>query len=330
MTPRYNLLPTHPLRPERAALVHELTQAAFAPYASLPRPSGALAETVDDVAADLDAGGALLAYDERWEAPLGALRWRCEGDHLWVKRVSVHPDHQGRGVGDFLMDACRGVAIGFDLPEIRLGVRHQLERNRHWYERRGFRAAREHDDWTEYAAPVEPFVLRAPVRFVKLEYPDRLQGVNRVDLIEETGAGTWVAAPRFTPTFQGDRLVWVQPSPVVGFLPRDRWWAAWWSDTRLSLKVDICTPPRRTAEGDLTFQDLSLDVVIDGDAPALVVDEDEFAEAAYAPEIATAATEAAAEVLTMIREGTEPFGTEGRARLAALASADPSSNRHEA
>ena len=39
-----NLLPWHVDRPERTAVIHELTQRAFAPYAALARPSGALAE----------------------------------------------------------------------------------------------------------------------------------------------------------------------------------------------------------------------------------------------------------------------------------------------
>jgi tRNA threonylcarbamoyladenosine biosynthesis protein TsaE len=154
-----NLLPWLPDRPERTEVVHHLTQAAFAPYAALVRPSGALAETVDDVAADLAAGGGLIAYDEAWATALGALRWRVEPDHLWVKRVAVHPDHQGQGVGGFLMDACRGVAHATGRTRIRLGVRHALEENRRWYERRGYRHILDHDDWAEYEAPAAPILL---------------------------------------------------------------------------------------------------------------------------------------------------------------------------
>ena len=84
-----NLLPWLPGRPERTEVIHALTQVSFAPYAALARPSGALAETLDDVAADLAAGGGLIAYDDTWSTPLGALRWRVVDDHLWVKRVAV-------------------------------------------------------------------------------------------------------------------------------------------------------------------------------------------------------------------------------------------------
>ena len=52
------------MRPDEREAVRDLVRAAFAPYATLARPSGALAETVEDVHADLDAGGGLIAYDD--------------------------------------------------------------------------------------------------------------------------------------------------------------------------------------------------------------------------------------------------------------------------
>ena len=313
-----NLLPSHPLRPERAAIVHELTQAAFAPYAALDRPSGALAETVEDVARDLDAGGALLAYSADWETPLGALRWRLEADHLWVKRVSVHPDHQGRGVGDFLMDATRGIAHAHGRTEVRLGVRHALERNRRWYERRGFRPAVEHDDWTEYAAPADPLERTGtPTRMWKYEHPDHLQAHFPLDLLEETPDGWWVAIPPMAPSVKDDVVLWVQPRRIVGWLPRDHWWTAWFTTGHQPLKVDICTPATRRPDGDFEFADLCLDVVVREDEPPRLVDEDEFDAAAYAPDLARAASDAADEVLRLVRDGVEPFATEGPRRLRA-------------
>lgn len=311
-----NLLPWLPDRPERTDLVHQLTQAAFAPYVALARPSGALAETVDDVAADLAAGGGLIAYDETWSTALGALRWRVEPDHLWVKRVAVHPDHQGCGAGAFLMDACRGVAHATARRRIRLGVRHALEENRRWYEQRGYRRVVDHDDWAEYEAPVAPLDFGAErVTLWKYEYPDHLQATFDVEVVEESPAGIWVRIPRFTPSFTDGRIVWLWPHEAVGWLPRDEWWTAWFSGGRQYLKVDICTPARRRPDGDLEFADLCLDVVgRDGEAPT-IVDQEEFADARYPPDVATATERAAADVLRLVQAGEEPFATEGRAHL---------------
>ena len=311
-----NLLPWLPERPERTAVVHELTQAAFAPYAALARPSGALAERLDDVAGDLAAGGGLIAYDETWTTALGSLRWRLGDDHLWVKRVAVHPDHHGRGVGGFLMDACSGIAHATCRTRIRLGVRHDLEANRRWYERRGYRRVVDHDDWSEYEAAVAPLDFsdrRATVW--KYEYPDHLQATFEIDVVEEEATGTWVRIPRFTPSYADGRIVWLWPHEAVGWLPSDEWWTAWFSTGRQHLKVDICTPARRRLDGDFEFADLCLDVVERAGEEPVIVDQDEFAEAAYPPGIAAAAESVAAEVLRRVVAREEPFATAGPARL---------------
>ncbi len=312
----YNLLPTHPLRPERLDVIHELTQAAFAPYADLARPSGALRETPGDVAADVEAGGAMMAYDGDWSRPLGAVRWRLEPDHLWVKRVAVHPDHQGQGVGDFLMDACRGVALGHGRTRLRLGVRNSLDRNRRWYERRGFRPVVHHDDWAEHEVELIPFTYRDRAELTKYEFPDHEQGRNVVDVLEETDEGWWLGTPAFTPSFQQGRIVWVAPRPVVSWAPRAAWWLASFSTGHLPLKVDICTPAERRPNGDVVFRDLSLDVVVERGDGAQIVDEDEFAAAAYPEDIADHARGAVDEVLRLVTGGVEPFGGEGVQRLA--------------
>lgn len=320
-----NLLPWLPGRPERTEVVHSLTQAAFAPYVALARPSGALAETVDDVAADLATGGGLLAYDESWSTALGALRWRVEPDHLWVKRVAVHPDHQGRGVGDFLMDACRGIAHGTGRTRIRLGVRHALDANRRWYEQRGYRRVADHADWSEYEAPVEPLDFGGtPVTLWKYEYPDHLQATFEVQVLDEGPDARWVRVPRFTPSFTDGRIVWLWPHDAVGYLPHDEWWTAWFSAGRQRLKVDICTPTVRRDDGDLEFRDLCLDVVVREDEPPAIVDEDELEAAAYPAELADRARAVAADVLARVTAGTEPFATEGRRRTVAVSSR----NRH--
>jgi ribosomal protein S18 acetylase RimI-like enzyme len=317
LLPVVNLLPWLPDRPERTATVHELTQRAFAPYAALARPSGALAETVDDVAADLAAGGGLIAYDDRWDRALGALRWRVEDDHLWVKRVAVDPSCQRQGVGDLLMDACQGICHATRRTRIRLGVRHALEDNRAWYERRGYRRVVDHDDWSEYEAEVAPIAFGERATLWKYEHPDHLQATFEVDVLEVTPDGTWVRIPRFTPHIDGrsGRIASVTPEPVVGWLPVDEWWTAWFSNIRRRLKVDICTPAVRRPDGDFEFHDLCLDVVVRAGEPPQVVDEDEFEAAGYDADVCARARRAADDVLRRICAREEPFATEAFRRL---------------
>jgi ribosomal protein S18 acetylase RimI-like enzyme len=128
--------------PEAALEVHRLTQLAFAGYGWLTPPSGALAETEDDVRRDLQQHGGAVA--RRGGSAVGALRLRVEPRALWVRRVAVDPASQGRGVGRALMAWAEREAAERGLPEVRLGVRAQLPGNRAFYERLGYRVIRPH------------------------------------------------------------------------------------------------------------------------------------------------------------------------------------------
>lgn len=123
--------------PHRAAVVRELMLAAFREYeAVLTVPSSALTETVDDTAAHIAQGGAVLANcDDRL---VGSGRFEMREDHVYIGRLSVLPEFRGRGIGALMMTALeqRGAALG--APEARIGVRTLLPRNIQLYERLGY------------------------------------------------------------------------------------------------------------------------------------------------------------------------------------------------
>jgi ribosomal protein S18 acetylase RimI-like enzyme/glutaredoxin len=129
-------------RADSALEVHRLTQLAFGGYGWLTPPSGALAETEDDVRRDLQLRGGALA--RMAGAAVGALRLRFEPKALWVRRVAVDPAHQGHGVGRELMRWAEQQAAEQGLAEVRLGVREQLPGNRAFYEKLGYRVIQEH------------------------------------------------------------------------------------------------------------------------------------------------------------------------------------------
>jgi GNAT superfamily N-acetyltransferase len=128
--------------PERAELVHQLTQAAFRDYASLDPPSGAGRETAESVRADLATGGGALAWLDA--APVGCLRLVPEPDSLHVRRVAVLPEHQGRGIGLALMGWAEREAAGRGLRAVTVGVRLALPGNLAFYRRLGYVAVSEH------------------------------------------------------------------------------------------------------------------------------------------------------------------------------------------
>lgn len=129
--------------PEDAAVVYELTQAAYAPYADfLEPPSGVTRESKESVRGDLEADGGAIA--SLGKLPVGCLRFKIEEEHLHVRRVAVLPEFQGKGVGTRLMLWVHDHARSLGLDEVRLGVRRQLPRNQAFYKRLGYKIVGRH------------------------------------------------------------------------------------------------------------------------------------------------------------------------------------------
>lgn len=129
-----------------AAVVHALTQAAFAGQELTP-PSGALSETEEVVRDHLSAHKGAIAFADG--VPVGALRVIDQDGHPHVRRVSVHPAYQGRGVCSALMRFIEAVMREHGHAELRVGVRDQLPDNRAIYEHFGYTVVADHEFWFE-------------------------------------------------------------------------------------------------------------------------------------------------------------------------------------
>lgn len=129
--------------PERAADVRELMLAAFREYDGvLTVPSSAMWETIEDTAAHIALGGAVLAtYGGQL---VGSGRFEMRDDHVYIGRLSVLPEFRGRGIGALMMTALeqRGAALG--APEARISVRTLLPKNVQLYERLGYAVTTTH------------------------------------------------------------------------------------------------------------------------------------------------------------------------------------------
>jgi ribosomal protein S18 acetylase RimI-like enzyme len=125
---------------EAAGEIHRLTQRAFAPYGVLDPPSGAVAETEADVAAELATGGGALARSRSDPAAVvGCLRWRVADDATFhVRRLAVEPACQRRGVGLALMAWADDEARARGCPGVTVGVRVALPGNREFFRGLGF------------------------------------------------------------------------------------------------------------------------------------------------------------------------------------------------
>jgi GNAT superfamily N-acetyltransferase len=124
---------------EQASEVLRIMRLAFEEYRGrFVPPSGALAETAEDVRTAICGGGAFLAF--AGDAAVGSARYRLFPDHAYAERVAVLPEHRGKGVAVALMAAFEEAVRALGVHEARVGVRASLPSNLRFYENLGYRA----------------------------------------------------------------------------------------------------------------------------------------------------------------------------------------------
>jgi GNAT superfamily N-acetyltransferase len=99
-------------------------------------PSSALRMTAESMAADAAKGALLLAQLD--DALAGCLFVRPRGDALYLGKLAVRPDLQGRGIGRALVAAARQEARRRGLAALELQTRIELTENHAAFARMGF------------------------------------------------------------------------------------------------------------------------------------------------------------------------------------------------
>jgi GNAT superfamily N-acetyltransferase len=100
--------------------------------------------SVDELARYAEAGRAWVA-DGGKGPPVGYVLVDVVDGCAHVEQVSVHPDHQGRGVGRALMDVAHGWARATERPAVTLTTFDAVEWNRPLYEHLGYRVLQDHE-----------------------------------------------------------------------------------------------------------------------------------------------------------------------------------------
>ncbi len=170
---------------ERATMVTEVIHRAFGSRPPLDPPSTALAETEETVAAALAAYGGLLALADG--EPLGACLLAPAGPWLGLRRVSVVPHAQRRGVAAVLAAAAEKHAIDRGARRLRLVAREELPGTVRFWQRCGYREiARSGPELT--LAKELPVTMPVPTADAMRDLGRRLGGTLRAgDLVILTG-----------------------------------------------------------------------------------------------------------------------------------------------
>jgi tRNA threonylcarbamoyladenosine biosynthesis protein TsaE len=122
--------------PDLAETVCRVIHDAFGARRRLDPPSTALGETVDSVATTLERHGGLLCRVDG--DPAGAVLFEDRGQSLALRRVSVVPHFQSRGVATALVGVAEEVAGKRGHDDVELGARAELPSTVTFWQRRGY------------------------------------------------------------------------------------------------------------------------------------------------------------------------------------------------
>jgi len=199
--------------PEAASDVVAVIHAAFGARQRLEPPSTALHESERSVAAALaEQGGLLVTVDG---APAGALLFEADENTLRLRRVSVDPAQQQRGVASALVGCAEEVADFRGFGGVSLSARVELPATQRFWLRRGY-VETSHDGVLLTYAKALPHDLDLPTADDTRELGTRLAGLLRAgDLVllsgdlgagkttltQGIGAGLQVRGDITSPTF---------------------------------------------------------------------------------------------------------------------------------
>jgi tRNA threonylcarbamoyladenosine biosynthesis protein TsaE len=176
--------------PTEAGVVRDVVHAAFGPRERLDPPSTALTETVESLAEALTRAGGLVCWVDG--EPAGALVFDESGAGLALRRVSVVPHFQSRGVATALVGVAEEVAAVRGYDDVSLLARQELPATVTFWRRRGYSVLRRHGASITMgkALPVE---VTLPTAETTYDLGRRVSGLTRPGdvllLTGELGAG---------------------------------------------------------------------------------------------------------------------------------------------
>lgn len=194
----------------------DVIHTAFRVRPPLNPPGTALSETVDTIATALAKHGGLLALVDG--TPAGAMLFADatdDGGWLELRRVSVHPHYQRRGVATAMVGCAEEVAGLRGLVGVRLQARAELPETVEFWQRRGYLEVHRHGTNLLFAKAL-PMELEVPTaadmsalggRLAPLLGPGDLVvltgelGAGKTTLTQGLGAALGVRGQITSPTF---------------------------------------------------------------------------------------------------------------------------------
>ncbi|WP_410785698.1 tRNA (adenosine(37)-N6)-threonylcarbamoyltransferase complex ATPase subunit type 1 TsaE [Kribbella sp. C-35] len=176
--------------PEHVDDIVSVIHHAFSARRVLDPPSTALSENATTVAAAIAKDGGLLVLSDG--VPLGAVLFEQVGDVLNLRRVSVDPRYQARGVASAMVGCAEEVAVRRGLSRVNLIARVELPDTVEFWRRRGYSVVDQqaHNLTFAKAMPVELTVPTADeMQAIGEELAGQLRAGDVLVLSGDLGAG---------------------------------------------------------------------------------------------------------------------------------------------
>lgn len=205
-------------KPDDAPAMVGVIHAAFGARPPLDPPGTALQETAESVRAAVERHGGLFAtVDGR---PAGVILFGESDGWMTMRRVSVHPQYQHRGVGTAMVGCAEEVAEAAGACGLRLVARAELPATLAFWSRRGYLETGRRGSEVFFGKQL-PFELEVPTAEDMRELGRRLAkllvagdlvllhgelGVGKTTLTQGIGAGLGVRGEVTSPTFVLSRV----------------------------------------------------------------------------------------------------------------------------
>lgn len=122
---------------EDTKVIHNLMILAYSEYKNIPGSSTALDETERSIKEALATNeNALIVLND--QSPVAAVRYELRPDELFFSRLSVHPEHRGKGIARILIKKLEEIARQKGKSLIGCKVRMDITRNMEMYRTYGF------------------------------------------------------------------------------------------------------------------------------------------------------------------------------------------------
>ncbi|WP_028402344.1 GNAT family N-acetyltransferase [Ectobacillus panaciterrae] len=148
---------------EEIHIVHKIMMDAFYEYKDTVPPSSALEETIESIQDAWKQQQELAGIYILNQTPVGMIRFSVQKNNIYFFRLSVHPDHRGKGIAKELLHWLEDYAKKYNKKYITCKVRATIPKNIKLYESVGYQVYEEDIVYKKDGTSVKTISMKKPL-----------------------------------------------------------------------------------------------------------------------------------------------------------------------